>query len=158
LQPPAGPATAETAARLGEHWVIGSPLHVILSGTAGPRVVLGPDIPVAWSNSLIQTPAAAFVLVDAGHELKPWGPTSQALFYQVLTDVGRGLFERARLHLLRAGALNGTTVAFFYDRDLMLVDIDEVAARSDAFVAGLSRAGARDLYRNLLQACTKGTP
>jgi hypothetical protein len=156
LQPVAGAAAAAQAERLGENWVIGSPLHAILDGVAGPRVILGGDVPIRWANGLLTAPASALVLVDAGYELRPWGPVPQALFYQVLTDVGRGLFERARRHLYRAGRLNGETVAFFYDPDVMLVSLDEVLARADEFVATLPDPGAHELFHNLVRACTEG--
>lgn len=138
LQPPVSPEAATLAADLGERWVTGSLLHRSLEGTLGPRLLLGPDVPVAWANGLLAAPATAVVLVDAGARFVPWGPTPQALLYQTLTDVGRGLFTRARGHLVRAGAMNGETVAFFYDPGAMVVSADRVRANAPAFLASLA--------------------
>ena len=143
LQPPATGEMAAMAEALGEDWVTGSLLHRSLEGPLGPRLLLGPGVPVTWANGLTDQPAAAVVLVDAGAQLASWGPTPQALLYLTLTDVGRGLFDRARRHLVRAGALSGPTVAFYYDPDAMLVSIDRVRANHDAFLDFLESRTAR---------------
>ncbi len=164
LQPPATAAAANVAQRLGERWVMGSLLHRSLEGTLGPRLILGADVPVVWANALEATPRDALVLVDAGSEFRVWGPTPQALFDLALTDVARGLFERARRDLVRAGALNGETVAFLFAPDDLPVPLAQVQARKQAFLdhlgagveAGRSRwevAGTRHLFLQLLAAC-----
>jgi hypothetical protein len=169
LQPPATSQAAAMAEVLGENWVTGSLLHRSLEGPLGPRLLLGPDVPVAWANGLSGQSVAAVVLVDAGAQLSSWGPTPQALLYLALTDVGRGLFDRGRRHLLRAGAISGRTVAFFYDPDAMVVSLDRVRANHDAFLDYLE-AGAREgrprweieaakqLFRDLFEAAADDTP
>ncbi len=169
LQPPATLEAARMADTLGETWVTGSLLHRSLEGTLGPRLLLGPEVPVTWANGLSGASSAAVVLVDAGPQLASWGPTPQALLYLTLTDVGRGLFDRARRHLLRAGALSGRTVAFYYDPDAMLVDIGRVRANHDAFLAYLESGAdngrppreveaAQQLFRDLFAAATADAP
>ncbi len=79
--------------------------------------------------------------------------------------MGRGLFDRARRHLVRAGALSGRTVAFYYDPDAMVVSLDRVRANHDAFLDYLesgARGGpprrdieaAQQLFRDLFDAAT----
>ncbi len=105
VQPPLARETARMALSLGEDWVTGSDVYHSLGGVLGPRMLLGAETPIRWTNGLRYTPEQALVLFDAGGELKPWGFNDQALLYQALMDVGLGHFERARLHLLRAGLL-----------------------------------------------------
>jgi hypothetical protein len=168
LQPPLTLEAAAMADQLGENWVTGSLLHHSLEGALGPRLLLGAEIPVAWANGLQGPPATAVVLVDAGARLASWGPTPQALLYLTLTDVGRGLFERARRDLVRAGALSGRTVAFYFDPDAMVVGFDRVRANQDAFLAYLeacSREGrprwevdaTKQLFRDLYAAAAADT-
>jgi len=164
VQPPLTPQTAAMAEALGEDKVLGSLLYHSLDGYHGPRLVLGADVPIQWANGLRRTPAGAFVALDGGDRLRPWGPTGQALLYQTLTDVGCGLFERARLHLLRASLLIGPggTFAFAYDDELLPVDLARVVANRDAFLAflaqqppdGVGSATALGLnFQRLLAAC-----
>jgi hypothetical protein len=165
LQPPLVPATAAMAAKLGEERVQASPLYHSLDGALGPRLVLQPPRPVVWANGLRRTPAEALVLLDAGDTLKPWGPTPQALLDQVLTDVGLGFFERARLHLLRASLLAGDTLTIIFDPDLLPVSLEQVLANEDAFLEYLEAgrrtgrsaqeiAGLQQNFLRLLSVCT----
>jgi len=164
LQPPLLTQTAAMAEQLGEDWVTGSVLYHSLGGAVGPRLVLGRQLPVAWTNGLRLVPAEAFVGVDAGEEVRPWGLTSQALLYQTLVDVSRGLFERARLHLLRASLLQGATMTVFFDADLLPVGLDQVLANEASFLAYLDAGlrqgrspqeivGLRTNFQRLLDAC-----
>ena len=165
LQPPLLPESAALAAKLGEQWVVGSPIFHALGGTLGPRLVLGSDRPVVWANGLRLTPADAFVVLDAGSTLKPWGPTNQALLNQVLTDVGLGHFERARRHLLRGSLLAGETLTLVYDPDILPVTLEQVLANKDAFIDHLAAGqrqgrskleitGLQQNFYRLLSACT----
>jgi hypothetical protein len=153
------------ALSLGEDWVTGSDVYHSLGGVLGPRMLLGADIPVHWTNGLRYTPERSLVLVDAGGELKPWGFNDQALLYQALMDVGLGHFERARLHLLRAGLLAGETLSFLFDPDLLPVSLEQVLANKVAFIdylaAGLQDGrspyevgGVQTNFFRLLSACT----
>lgn len=164
VQPPLAAETARMAAALGESWVTGSLMYHALGGSLAPRVILGPDTPVVWTNGLRQTPEHALVLVDTGHTLKPWGFTPQALLYQALTDVGLGLYNRARLHLLRAGLLADDTLALMFDPDLLPVSLDRVVANKDAFTTFIALGavgrstfeinGLQTNFYRLLSACT----
>ncbi len=165
VQPPLTETTAAMAADLGEGWVTGSTLYHALEGSLGPRLVLGPDVPVVWANGLRRTPRDALVLLDAGARFKPWGPTRQALLNQVLTDVGAGLFDRARLHLLRASLLAGDSLALVFDPDVLPVPMTSVLANAESFLdhlaAGRGRgrspqeiAGLQENFRSLLAVCT----
>jgi len=165
LQPPVLPESAAMAAKLGEQWVTGSHLYHALGGALGPQLILGSHRPVTWANGLRLTPAAAFVVLDAGGALKPWGPTNQALLNQVLTDVGLGHFERARLHLLRGSLLAGKTLTLVYDPDILPVTLEEVLANKDGFIdhlaagrrqgrSNLEIAGLQQNFYRLLSACT----
>ena len=169
LQPPLTRTTAVMAADLGEGWVTGSTLYHALEGGLGPRLILGDDVPVVWTNGLRLTPRDALVLLDAGARFKPWGPTRQALLNQVLTDVGSGLFDRARLHLLRASLLAGDSLALVFDPDVLPVPMSGVLANADPFLdhlaAGAARgrspqeiAGLQQNFRSLLAACTGQAP
>jgi hypothetical protein len=142
LQPPLTAQTAAMSAALGEDKVTGSLLYHALDGRNGPRLLLGPDIPVTWASGLREVPAEAFVALDGGGRLRPWGPLPQALLYQTLTDVAAGLFERARDHLLRASVLVGPggTFSFTYDADLLPLGLRRVLANQDAFLAHLATA------------------
>ena len=165
VQQPVGAAAVRMADQLGEDWVTGSLLYDSWGGALGPRLVLGPDVPVRWTNGLRRTPREAFVVLDAGGVIKPWGHTHQALLYQTLTDVGLGHLERARLHLLRSGLLADDTLSIVFDADLLPVSLDRVLARKDAFLAHLA-AGTREgrslvevrgmqtNFLRLLSACT----
>ncbi len=165
VQPPLVAETAAMAAELGEEKVLGSTLYHSLDGALGPRMVLEPGRRVIWANGLRLTPMDAHVLLDAGDVLRPWGPTSQALLNQVLTDVGLGFFERGRLHLLRASLLAGESLTIVYDPDLLPVSLDQVLANKEDFIDYLA-AGRRNgrsameiggLQKNffrLLSACT----
>jgi len=165
LQPPASGQATELAEQLGEGWVTGSPLYHALGGTRGPSLVLGPQTRVSWTNGLRNTPATAFVLASTGHALRPWGPTPQALQYLVLHDVAASRYERARLHLLRAGLLSGDTVSFFHDPALLFVAPADVLAKKDVFLDYLADGrrdgrseyqidGQRENFLNLLSICT----
>ena len=165
LQPPLLPQTAAMAAKVGERWVTGSPLFHALGGTLGPELILGSKLRVIWANGLRLTPAGAFVVLDAGNVLKPWGPTNQALLNQVLTDVGLGHLERARLHLLRGSLLAGETLTLVYDADILPVTLEQVLANKDAFIDHLAAGqrqgrtameitGLQQNFYRLLSACT----
>ncbi len=165
LQPPAPGPAAMLTHQIDERWVSGSLLYNALSGTVGPRLIKGPEIDFEWVNGLRRTPSTAQVLVSTGHELRPWGQTPQALQYLTLTDVASGSFERARLHLLRAGLLTGDTFSFFYDPGLMIVTPSAVLAKKDAFLDYLVTSGSNQRttfqidaqqknFLNLLSVCT----
>ena len=124
---------ADMAERLGENWVRGSLLHTAMGGIYGPRLVLGDSVEVRWVNSLEKSPPHAFVMVEHGPHLRPWGPTPQALLYLTLTLVARSEFARAGRHLLRAALLSDRTMPFFYDPDLMLVSSGAIRLQADRF-------------------------
>jgi hypothetical protein len=165
LQPPLVAETAAMARQLGEERISGSALYHALGGDVGPRLLLGDDRPVQWANGLRRTPEAAFVALDAGAAIKPWGPTDQALLNQVLVDVALGFFERARLHLLRASLLAGQTLTVVFDPDVLPVSLDRTLANADPFVDHLEQGRRRgqpahqvdglvDNFHRLLAACT----
>lgn len=165
LQPPLTPQTARMAAALGEDRVTGSLLYHSLDGVNGVRVLLGRDVPVHWTSGLLFVPETAFVALDGGGRLIPWGPVPQALLYQTLTDVAAGLFPRARRHLLRASLLVGPggTFSFAYDPDLLPLGLARVLANADAFLAHLDQTAAADAptaaaleinFQRLVAACT----
>ncbi len=165
LQPPLTPQTARMTAALGEDKVTGSLLYHSLDGANGPRVLLGADVPVRWASGLLLVPETAFVALDGGGRVIPWGPVPQALLYQTLTDVGAGLFERARRHLLRASLLVGPggTFSLAFDPDLLPLGLQRVLANRDAFLAHLDDTAAADAptaealqlnFQRLVAACT----
>lgn len=159
VQPPLTRQTAAKADELGERWIIGSTLYHSLNGTLGPRVLLGLQSRVVWANGLRRTPENAFVLFATDLQLVPWGLTKQALLYQTLTDLGLGLFARARLHLLRASLLAGPTLGLAYDEQSLPVPLDRALANLDAFLdflardplPGLSEGEIMGLQTNLLR-------
>jgi hypothetical protein len=164
LQPPRDAAQVELTERLGSSWVSGSLLYNALEGRLGPRLVLPDSVSIVWANDLLDKSQEAFVLVDAGTQLIPWGPVPQALLYLSLTEVARDQFRRARRHLLRAGQLGETNLAFFFDEDLLLEPLDRLRSRADAFETYLAGPGGsgrvpgqrnplQDLFVQLLQAC-----
>ncbi len=165
VQPPLTRQTAYMAAELGEHWVTGSPLYHSLAGTLGPRLVLPGDRPITWANGLRFTPPGAFVLLDTGLQLQPWGTTRQALLHQTLTDLGLGFFERARLHLLRASLLAGPTFSYAYDPQLLPVPLEHAVQNLGAFLAflerdhgdGASASDAAGLQTNILRLLSAST-
>ena len=70
---------------------------------------------------------------------------------------------------MRAGALSGRTVAFYYDPDAMLVSIERVRANHDAFLGFLESGvpagrprweveAAKQLFRDLYAAATEDAP
>jgi hypothetical protein len=143
----AGPM-AELAGRLGENWVRGSLLHTAMGGVYGPRLVLGDSVSVRWVNGLDKTPHDAFVMVEHGPHLRPWGPTPQALLYLTLTLVARSEFARAGQHLLRAALLSDRTMPFFYDPDLMLVSSGAIRLQADRFRDYLAQGTPLDSARD----------
>jgi len=133
VQPPPPGQGTELADRLGESWVTGSLLYRALEGSLGPRLVLADSVAITWANSLRTAPAEAMVLADGGPRFRNWGRTTQALLMLGLTEVARGQYERARIHLLRGAILSPQTMPFFYDPDQMLVSPAEVKARAADF-------------------------
>jgi hypothetical protein len=129
--PPA--ALSGMAARLGEGWVTGSVLHTALGGSLGPRLLLGKRLEVRWVNGLQEAPAGALVLAEDGPLLRPWGAVPQALLYLSLTEVARGLFDRAEHHLARAARLGGPNLPIVYDPDNLPVPASQVQQQAAAF-------------------------
>lgn len=165
LQPVVDAATAEMAAQLGDRWVTGSTLYLALGGTTGPNLVLGDSVRVQWVNALTSNPSQALVLCEAGTRFRHWGATPHATIYAALTDIGLGHFERARRHLLRAGALNEDTVAFAWDPDQMVIPLQRVLDNQEAFIdwtvmsldhdrSGHEVGGLQDMFFQILGACT----
>lgn len=140
LQPPLSRPAAAMAAKLGENWVTGSLLYNSLGGAWGPRLVVGHGTTVRWANGLLTAPADAFVLLDGGRRVEPWGDIGQALLYQTLTDLGAGLFERARDHLLRASRLAGQYLSLSYSPELLPLSLDAALANRRAFHAFLDES------------------
>ncbi|MFO7654040.1 MAG: hypothetical protein R6X25_09490 [Candidatus Krumholzibacteriia bacterium] len=168
LVPPAGPAEAAGAERLGGGAVPPRLLPVVLDGATGPALLLGEPRRARWASDLLQAPTGAHVLVEAGERLLPWGPLRQALLYATLTDVARGLHERARRHLLRAALMDGGDLPFIHDPDLLLEPPSRVLARKDAFLAHLAAsegagdasraAGLQQIFLDLLGIVTGRSP
>jgi hypothetical protein len=170
LQTPRTSQAAAMAQQMGEDRVTGTLLYHALSGTVGPRLLLtaasGRTPDVRWTNGLLRTPAEAFVLLDAGQRLLPWGDTRQALLYQTLTDLGLGHFARAHLHLLRASLISGQVLSIAFVPDLLPVGEEQLLANLPAFHAFLARdhgpgadvVDAEDLQTNILRlvsVCTE---
>ena len=144
----------ELAERLGSSWVRGSLLYNALEGRLGPRLMLPDSVSLVWANDLLDQPREAFVLADAGAQLVPWGPVPQALLYLTLTEVGRDQFRLARRDLLQAGRLGETSLAFFFDEDLLLEPPDRIRSRARAFedyLVGPAGGGNVPGQRNVLQ-------
>lgn len=165
MQVPAGPGALEKARRFGERWAGRSDLYEALGGRLGPALLLPEGVDCRWANGLVTAPDSAFVLVETGGGLLPWGRTGQAAMYAALTDIGLGHFERGRDHLLRAARLGGPSLAFACDAGLLPVPLELALQQREAFTdwtvgllaAGSSRfevGGLQDLYFNLLCACT----
>ena len=166
LQVPVSRESLRDAARLGERWVSDTEMYRVLEGTRGAALVLGPEVRVSWVNALTAAPAAAMVLCEEGTGFKVWGPLPQAALYAALTDVGLGEFERARLHLVRAAAENPETVGFVWDEGLMVIPLEMVLKRKEAFVdwtvtrladraSSLQEVGGlQDMFLNLLEVAT----
>ncbi|MBM4131260.1 hypothetical protein FJ250_09595 [bacterium] len=165
MQVPAGPGALEEARRFGERWAGRSDLYEALGGRLGPALLLPEGVDCRWANGLVTAPDSAFVLVETGSGLLPWGRTGQAAMYAALTDIGLGHFERGRGHLLRAARLGGASMAFACDAGLLPVPLELALQQREAFTdwtvgllaAGSSRfevGGLQDLYFNLLCACT----
>lgn len=165
LQVPVGPGALERAHRFGERWAGRSDLHEALGGDFGPALMLPAGVGGRWANGLVTAPDSAFVLVETGTGLVPWGRTGQAAMYAALTDIGLGHFERGRDHLLRAARLGGPSLAFACDAGLLPIPLELALQQREAFTdwtvgllaEGSSRhevGGLQELYYNLLCACT----
>ncbi len=151
------------ATRLGEGWVTGSVLHTALGGSLGPRLLLDERLEVRWVNGLQGAPAAALVLAEGGPLLLPWGSVPQALLYLSLTEVARGLFDRAERHLARAARLGGPNLPIVYDPDNLPVTAAQVQQQAAAFrshlqndtadLGGIPPAALISLWEGLLQVC-----
>ncbi len=165
LQMPAGPGALEQARRFGERWAGRTEFYEAVGGHYGPALMLPEGVEGRWANGLVTAPDSAFVLVEAGTGLRPWGRAGQAAMYAALTDIGLGNFERGREHLVRAASLGGPSLAFACDTDLLPIPVELVLGQREAFTdwtvgllaAGSSRfevGGLQDLFYNLLCACT----
>lgn|GEM_PF-820539 len=165
LQMPANDTLARMADQLGDSWVTGSSLYEAVGGSVGPQLVLGPDVRVIWANNLASVPRDALVLCESAAVFRHWGPTSNALLYAALTDIGQGRFERARRHLIRAGKLNEDTIGFVWDPGQMIIPLSRVLEQRQAFVdwtvslldqgsSVLEVGGLQEMYFNLLSSCT----
>lgn len=139
VQPP-GPL-ADMAAQLGENWVTGTVLHTSVGGTYGPRLVLQDSVSVTWANTLDRAPTTAFVLVENGAHLRPWGPLPHALLYLSLTEVAHGQFQQAEQHLHRAAVLSSEQMPFYFDPEFMLVSGAALQLQADRFRKYLAEAG-----------------
>lgn len=169
LQIPMTARSAEMAQRLGNTWVTGSSLYHALGGVLGPRLVLGPEVRIGWTNSLRANPEHALVLCEAGTGFKHWGTTGNAALYAGLTDVALGHFERARKHFVRAAGLSDGPVGFAWDPDAMIVPFEQVLRQKAEFVdwtvsllqdgkaSGQEIGGLQDVFFQLLSACTGQT-
>ena len=98
LQIPLGAQSVQLDSGLGKASVQHSPLYEAVGGTTGPSLQLGSGIVVRWANTLVGSPADALVLSEAPDGFRFWGRTDGAVFYAVLTDIGRGQNDRARIH------------------------------------------------------------
>jgi hypothetical protein len=165
FQQPVSPASADQAERLGERWVGHTDLYNALHGTTGPEMVLGPDVTIVWASGLTTNPPEALVVSETATGLRVWGHTWNALLYAALSDIGLGHFDRARRHLVKAAALNEEMVLFIYDEGQMIIPLDMVMKRKEAFVdwtvgqlnQGASPhevGGVQDMFFNLLSSCT----
>lgn len=165
LQVPAGPGALEQARRFGERWAGRTEFYEAVGGPYGPALMLPEGVDGRWANGLVTAPDSAFVLVETGTGLRPWGRAGQAAMYAALTDIGLGNFERGREHLLRAARLGGPSLAFAFDPDLLPIPVELVLGQREAFTdwtvgllaSGASRfevGGLQDLFYNLLAACT----
>lgn len=133
LQVSSTPAMADQADRLDEHMVMTSRLHTAVGGEFGPRLVLGRKVRVRWANRLDTAPPGAFVLVEAGPRLIPWGQTGQARLYLTLTLAARGCNFQAARTLLYAARQGGPRLAFMYDPDQLLEPPSVLTARAEVF-------------------------
>lgn len=168
LQIPSGPGALEYAQRYGERWAGRTEMHEALGGDLGAALLVPPGVTAHWRNGLVTAPDSALVFVESGTGLKPWGRTGQAAYYAALTDVGFGNFDRARAHLVRAGGLNGKTILFACDQDLLPIPMAMVTQNQKAFIdwtvghlgQDATRAevgGLQDTFFNLVCACTGRT-
>ena len=133
LQVSQTPAVADQADRLDEHMVMTSRLHTAVGGEFGPRLMLGRKVRVRWANRLDTAPPGAFVLVEAGPRLIPWGQTGQARLYLTLTLAARSCYFQAARTLLFAARQGGPRLAFMYDPDQLLEPPSVLTARAEAF-------------------------
>ncbi len=165
LQPLVDTGTLQTADNLGERWTQPSDMYQALSGTRGPRLVLGPEVSVTWANGLTTASSQAVVLCETATGFRVWGRTVNALFYAALTDIGLGHFERARGHLKRAAELGDEQLMFVYDAGQMVVPLKMVLDRKQSFVdwtlglldqgaSQLEVGGLQDMFFNLLRNAT----
>ncbi len=164
-QEPSGASELENARRFGPSWVQESELFLACGGDIGPRMVAPPGTVIQWRNSLASSPSDALVLAATATGFKVWGTVSNALFYAALTDVGLGYFDRARLHLIGAAAINPATVNFVYDQGQMIVPLELAQKNLQPFIdwtvrqldKGSSRfeiGGIQTMFFNLLSNCS----
>ncbi|MCP4571619.1 MAG: hypothetical protein GY838_04650 [bacterium] len=165
LQIPVDPGAARAAEEAGENRVEPTELHLTVGGDRGPRFAVGEDVEVRWANALYAAPAEALVLCEYGEGFRIWGPTTNAVLYAALTDVGLGQYARARHHLIRAAGLSDENVAFMWDEGQMIVPLSLVLERKESFVdwtVGLLAqghsaqevGGLQDIFFNLLSVAT----
>jgi len=165
LQMPLVKAKATDQSKLGDYWVHHSELYESLHGTLGPKLILGEDVQIEYTNALFSTPADALVLCEASTGFKHWGRTPNALLYPVLTDIGTGHFDRARHHLVLVGNMSDDAVAFIWDPDQMIIPMAQVLANKEYFVDWTATilgpdhsanevGGVQEMFFNLLSICT----
>ncbi len=120
-----GPATAKAA--------LETPRYTALAGPLGVGLLLGPLGRAQWTNSLLETPADAFVLCEKGRGFQVWGTTHDALLYAAELHVIAGNYERAAAHLARALALDATRELQIPDRDVLGIPRSALRARAEEF-------------------------
>ena len=120
-----GPATAKAA--------LETPRYTALAGPLGAGLLLGTLGRAQWTNSLLETPADAFVLCEKGSGFQVWGTTHDALLYAAELHVIAGNYERAAAHLARALALDATRELQIPDRDVLGIPRSALRARAEEF-------------------------
>jgi len=165
LQPLVDPTSSALAREMGERWTQPTDLFESLSGTRGPRLILGPEVQVNWANGLTTASSKAMVLCETATGIRYWGPLGNALLYAALTEVGLGHFVRARAHMNRAAELGGDQIMFIFDEGQMVIPMAMVLQQKEAFTdwtlglikQGTSRmevAGLQDQFYNVLSAAS----
>lgn len=119
-----------------------TPRYNSLLGAVGAQLVSGLQRPAAWSASLLDAPADAFVVCEKGNGFQAWGSTGDALLNAAELHVIAGNFAQAAAHLERALALGGTDAMRMRQPDILGVAPARLGPRITEFRSWLDSAVA----------------
>ncbi len=134
------PAPAAGPDVLGRPTVPGTSLvRRCLGEGLGPRLILGQEVEVAWTDDLQSVNAGSYVAADTGWRLLPWDSLDHGLLYASLVAIAEERFGQAVLYLSRALEVSQQRLTFRYDASLLPVSferVQELAPRFEDYLTG----------------------